>query len=293
MPDTLGLKEQVRLDPGVLVRIGRALLPTARYWMQTEAHVYAFSVSASILLSFFPFLIVILSLCQHVLKWRAAVDAIYFALNDYFPDPLGDFIRRNLRATVASRGPFQAFSILLLLFTANGIFEPLEVALNRIWHCERNRTYLRNQLISLGLVFACGGLVLISTTLTALDNQFLTQMSGWSPRVAGFLGPALFKAAAVPVSMLMLLLIYWLLPNCKVRVRDIVPAAVAVGVLLELLKYVNLLLWPLLRNKLALEYGPFVYSVSIILWGVVASMVILAGAEWAARRAQTPLINTR
>jgi membrane protein len=293
MPDTLGLKEQVRLDPGVLARTGRALLPTARYWMQTEAHVYAFSVSASILLSFFPFLIVILSLCQHVLKWRAAVDAIYFALNDYFPDPLGEFIRRNLRATVASRGPFQAFSILLLLFTANGIFEPLEVALNRIWRCERNRTYLRNQLISLGLVFACGGLVLISTTLTALDNQFLTQMSGWSPRVAGFLGPALFKAAAVPFSMLMLLLIYWLLPNCKVRVRDIVPAAIAVGVLLELLKYVNLLLWPLLRNKLALEYGPFVYSVSIILWGVVASMVILGGAEWAARRAQPPLVNTR
>jgi YihY family inner membrane protein len=292
MPDILGLKEPVRFNPGLLARAGRALSPTARYWMQTEAHVYAFAVSASILLSFFPFLIVILSLCQHVLKWRAAVDAIYFALNDYFPDPLGDFIRRNLRATVASRGPLQTFSIVLLLFTANGIFEPLEVALNRIWNCPRNRTYLRNQLVSLGLIFACGGLVLISTTLTALDRQFLTQVNGWAPGLAGFLGPALFKAAAVPVSMLMLLLIYWLLPNCRVRVTDILPAAIGVGLLLELLKYVNLLIWPLLRNKLALEYGPFVYSVSIILWGVVASMIILAGAEWAARRAQRTIVNT-
>ena len=293
MPDTLGLKEEVRLDPGLLARTGHALLRTLRYWMQTEVHVYAFSVSASILLSFFPFLIVMLSLCQHVLRWRAAVDAIYFVLNGYFPDPLGDFIRRNLRATVASRGPFQLASILLLLFTANGIFEPLEVALNRIWHCERNRTYLRNQLVSLGLIFACGGLVLISTTLTALDTQFLSQMNGWAPRMASFLGPLLFKAAAVPISMLMLLLIYWLLPNCKVQVREIVPAAIAVGLLLELLKYVNLLLWPLLRNKLALEYGPFVYSVSIILWGVVASMVILAGAEWAARQTHHAIVNTR
>jgi hypothetical protein len=32
--------------------------------------------------------------------------------------------------------------------------------------------------------------------------------------------------------------------------------------------------------KLAMEYGPFVYTVTIILWGFVASMVILAGAEW-------------
>lgn len=261
-------------------------MPTVRYWMQTEVHVYAFSASASILLSFFPFLIVILSLCQHVLRWRAATDAIYFALHDYFPDPLGDFIGRNLRATVASRGPFQLASVLLLLLTANGIFQPLEVALNRIWKCDRNRSYLKNQLVSLGLIFACGGLVLISTTLAALDNQFLGQVSGWSPRVASFLGPALFKAAAVPISMLMLLLIYWLLPNCKVRVKGIVPAAILVGLVLEALKYINLLTWPFLRNKLALEYGPFVYSVTIILWGFVASMVILAGAEWAARRVQ-------
>jgi len=270
--------------------MGRALLPTARYWMQTEVHVYSFSVSASLLLSFFPFLIVILSLCQHVLRWRAATDAIYFALNDYFPDPLGDFIRRNLRATVASRGPFQLASVLLLLFTANGIFQPLEVALNRIWKFEQNRSYLKNQLVSLGLIFACGGLVLISTTLTALDNQFVTQVSGWAPRVASFLAPALFKAAAVPMSMLMLLLIYWILPNCKVRVRDIAPAAIAVGILLEVLKYINLLTWPFLRNKLALEYGPFVYSVTIILWGVLMSMVILAGAEWAARRANARMV---
>jgi membrane protein len=291
MPDTLELKEQVSTSPNLFLRIARALAPTFRYWMQTEVHVYAFSVSASILLSFFPFLIVILSLCQHVLRWRAATDAIYFALHDYFPDPLGDFIGRNLRATVASRGPFQLASVLLLMLTANGIFQPLEVALNRIWKCGQNRTYLKNQLVSLGLIFACGGLVLISTTLTALDNQFLVQVSGWAPRVANLLGPALFKAAALPMSMLMLLLIYWVLPNCKVRVAQIVPAAIVVGLVLELLKYINLLAWPFLRNKLALEYGPFVYSVTIVLWGVLASMVILAGAEWAARRT-APVIVT-
>ena len=285
MPDTLGLKERFTSSPNPLLRSGRALMPTLRYWMQTEVHVFAFSVSASLLLSFFPFLIVILSLCQHVLRWGAATDAIYFALNDYFPDPLGDFLRRNLRATVASRGPFQLASVVLLLLTANGVFEPLEVALNHIWGCKQNRTYIKNQLVSLGLIFACGGLVLISTTLTALDNRFVAQVNGWAPRFASFLAPALFKAAAVPMSMLMLLLIYWLLPNCRVRVRDIVPAAISVGLLLEILKYINLLAWPYVRNKLALEYGPFVYSVTIILWGVVASMVILAGAEWAARRA--------
>ena len=70
----------------------------------------------------------------------------------------------------------------------------------------------------------------------------------------------------------------------KIRPLDILPAAILVGLLLEGLKYINLATWPYLREKLALEYGPFVYTVTIILWGFVASLVILAGAEWSARQ---------
>ena len=85
--------------------------------MQTEVHVFAFSVSAGLLLSFFPFLTVVLSICRYVLKWRAGVSAVYFALDDYFPDTFGQFIRRNFEVTVASRGPVQVVSLVLLFFT--------------------------------------------------------------------------------------------------------------------------------------------------------------------------------
>ena len=253
--------------------------------MQTEVHVFAFSVSAGLLLSFFPFLIVMLSICRYVLKWRAGVSAVYFALNDYFPDPFGQFIRRNFEVTVASRGPVQLISVVLLFFTASGIFEPLEVALNRVWNCPSNRNYFKNQLISLGLTFACGALMLFSTTLTALDNQFLTGLTA-RPTVPGanLIGLLLFKAAAIPMSMLVLFLIYWLLPNCKIQPGRMVPAAIIVGFLLEILKYINLWTWPYLRTRLQSEYGPFYYTVTIILWGFVAALVVLAGAEWTARR---------
>ena len=258
--------------------------PTLRYWMKTEVHVYAFSISANILLSFFPFLIVMASLCQYVFHWRAGSEAVYFAIGDLFPDQVGAFIGRNLRATVASRGPLQVISILLLLFTANGIFEPMEVALNHIWGCTENRTYVRNQIVSLGLIFACGALAMISTMFTALNNQMLTYAFGTNRIILGYLGHAAFKIAAVPISILALFLIYWILPNCEVHWRQILPAAVGVGVLLELFKYVNLITWPWLREKLGSEYGPFQYSVAMILWGFVAAMLILGGAEWASRR---------
>ena len=243
-----------------------ACIPTLRYCMQTEVHVYALAVAASALLSFYPFLVVMLSFCRNVLRWPAAADAIYLALNDYLPGDLGAFLKRNL----PMRGTFQVTSMFLLLLTANGVFEPLEVALNRVWGVPKNRSYLKNQLVSLGMIFLCGGLALFSLILTAMKTQ-------WHP---GNL--LVFKLAAVVISILALFLIFWLLPNRRIRPARVAPVAILVGLLLEGMKYVNLLIWPPLRDKLEREYGVFHNSVTILIWSFVGAMIVLAGAQWAA-----------
>lgn len=273
------------------VALARVFRPTFAYWMQTEVHVYGFSIAANVLLSFFPFLIVILSLSRFLLGWHGAQDAIGLVLSDYFPgdattrETMAHFIYVNL-TVVLERRSFQIVSMLLLLFTANGIFEPLEIALNRAWGITRNRSFLKNQLVSLGLIFACGSLALLSTALTGMNLKRLTG----SP-LDHVLGVLVFKMAALPVSILMLFLIYWLLPNARIAWRSVLPQAILVGITLEVLKYINLLTWPLWREKLHAEYGPFYYSVTIILWSFLGAMVILAGAEWAARRARLQLVE--
>src|SRR5713101_4251514 len=90
----------------------RALGPTLRYWLQTEVHVYAFSIAANVLLSFFPFLIVTVSLARVFFDQQTTVAAIDVALRDYFPDALGQFLHNNLPR---SRPP-QLLSMGLLLF---------------------------------------------------------------------------------------------------------------------------------------------------------------------------------
>src|SRR3981081_2084043 len=251
-----------------------------RYWMETEVHVFALSMAVAVLLSVFPFLIVMMSLCKYGLHWTAGVKVLDLALADFFPGDMGEFIRRNLTAVVQSRGPFQITSLFLLLFTANAVFEPLEVALNRVWDVPKNRSYLRNQIVSLGLIFLCGTLTMISFVLTAMNRQIV---SSWIP-IPAFLGLLLFKIAAVPISILALGFMYWLLPNRKIAPVQIVPVAILVGLALELLKYINLLTWQFLKVKLQKEYGPFYISVSIVLWSFMAEMVILAGAEGTSRR---------
>jgi uncharacterized BrkB/YihY/UPF0761 family membrane protein len=249
--------------------------------METEAHVYGLAISASVLLSFFPFMVVMLSFCRNVLHWRAAEAAIYLALTDSLPGDLAAFMQRNLQGRSL---PWTA--TLLLLFTANGVFEPLEVALNHAWGVTKNRSYLKNQLVALGMIFACGGLALLSLMLTALNQGWTTDWLGSHSAVLTWVNLLIFKLAALPLSILSLFLVYWLLPNRKIHPIDVAPVAILVGLALEAMKYVNLLLFPLLRDKIDREFGVFRHSALILLWSFAASLVVLAGAEWSARRAR-------
>jgi membrane protein len=267
-----------------MLAIVRALRPTFRYWMKTEVHVYAFSVAANVLLSFYPFLIVSVAVASKFFTRAAALSAIDLALNDIFPDALGTFLRNN----PPPQGNIEIISLILLLFTANGIFEPLEVGLNHVWGIQKNRSFFWNQVVSLALIFICGGLVLGSLLMTAFNQESFKQLAGvgpeWMPKWIFSLVPLItFKMAAIPVTVFVLFLIYRYLPNGKPPLQRVIPSAIVVGVLLEVLKQINKWVWPGFYKKLDREYNVFKNSVTLILIGFLVSMLVLAGAEWSAR----------
>jgi hypothetical protein len=200
--------------PAVRVRslraLGSSIWTSLCFLLQTEAHVYAFAVAVNVLISFFPFLVAMIILCRSVLHWPAGVEIIVQTVVDYFPESFGVNFRGYL--LTASEHKFSWLSVFLLLFTANGIFTPLEVAFNRIWRVKQNRSFLRNQGIGLGLIFICGILVLVSVSATAVNVQFLSRTFG-SSHYAAVRQSLGFHLVALPVTMLMIFLIYWLLPN--------------------------------------------------------------------------------
>jgi membrane protein len=270
------------------MRFLRPFWPTVKYWVEVEVHVFAFSIAANVLLSFFPFLLVLVWMCRTV-GWDSAEQAVYFAMGDVFGEQVEkliggiDWIPNRFRN-------FSYTSLLLLLFTANGIFEPLEVALNKCWGVTKNRSYFLNQLVSMGLIFSCGSLAVVSIVLGALnfeslknaDGSVITQTVNWTNLL-------FFKMAALPVTMLALFLVYWILPNTKVDWRRVVPIAIVVGFVLEAFKYLMKWVWPWFLRKVVTEYGPFYWSVIIVLMSFLASMIVLAGAEWAARDRPPPV----
>lgn len=268
------------------VELRHDIRPMARYWMQTEAHVHAMAIAGYVLLSFYPFMLVVIALCRNVLGSPEAEQALYVAIRDYFPGETGDFLARNLRFSASMNRNLEWVSVVLLLFTANGVFIPLEVALNRAWGVAVNRSIVMNQLVSVGLIFTCGGLALLSAAMTGVGGALWAAVFGPTAPAPGFLLTGLFKLASIPITIFVLFLVYWLLPNTKVPARLILPRAVVIGLALELLKWVNLLIWPWLYSKFQREYGVFVNSVTILTWTSLAALAVLGGADWSARRAR-------
>ncbi|MBM3782822.1 MAG: YihY/virulence factor BrkB family protein [Acidobacteria bacterium] len=265
------------------MRFLRPFWPTVKYWMEVEVHVFGFSIAANVLLSFFPFFLVLVWFCRSI-GWDAAEQAVYFGMGDLFGREVEQQLRHGINWIPNRFRHFSYTSLLLLLFTANGIFEPMEVALNRCWGVTKHRSFLMNQVVSMGLIFACGSLALLSIVLSAANIESL-RANGESS-IAAVISVFFYKMAALPVLMLALLLIYWKLPNTEVGWRRMVPVAMAVGLILEAFKYLMKAIWPWFLTKLQVEYGPFYWAVIIVLVSFLASMIVLAGAEWASRGAR-------
>jgi YihY family inner membrane protein len=176
----------------------------------------------------------------------------------------------------------QVVSLLILLVTSSGIFLPLEVALNRVWHFETNRSYLGNQVTSLGLALACGVLALLSIAATAAPVAFMQfVLRGYGTGFVRLVGFLMMKVFAILASIAIFFLIYWLLPNGKVPARAVLPAAIIMGLLSEALKYAYILALPWLNFQEV--YGPFALSVSILFWAFLSGLLLLSGANLSAQ----------
>ena len=255
-------------------RLRRHGWSTLHYLMQTEVHTYAFSVAANSILSFFPFIVLLLTVV-HRLHSPAMYNVVLELLRDYLPSNK-DFVIRNLQFLASVKGRGQVLSFIMLLITSTGIFLPLEVALNSIWGFKKNRSYLMNLVVSLGLALACGCLAMLSIALTAENLRMLGMVISDQNFVFQGLGFVVMKASAILATIGIYFLIYWILPHGKVPARAVLPAAIITGLVSEAAKYLYILVLPWLNFQEV--YGPFSVSVTLIFWSFWSGMLLLGGA---------------
>lgn len=253
------------------------------YMTLTEVHTYAFSVAANVILSLFPFIVLMLTLAQRVFHSPAMVAVLSDFMGMLLPSNQ-KFVMDNMKVLAHPHNGTRILSVVMLLVTSTGVFLPLEVALNRVWGVTRNRNYVANQAVSLGLALGVGVLVMASVAFTAAQKSVLSWLFfGHTDNLLfSLMAAGMLKFCGVLASILLFFLIYWVLPNRKVPAMAVLPTAVVIGLLWEVAKYLYVLALP--RLDFESVYGPFRVSVGLMMWAFLSGLLLLAGAHFSASR---------
>lgn len=259
------------------------LIALAKYMMRTDVHTYAFSVAANVILSLFPFIVMMMTLTRHVFNSVAMLHVVERMMWQFLPANQ-DFIIRNMRVLANPHKGVQLYSLIMLLISSTGIFLPLEVALNGVWGVKENRSYLHNQLVSVGLALGLGALAMSSVALSTAQQTILGALffHHTENAIYSFFAGSALQLLGGLMSILIFFLIYWALPNRKIPALAVLPTAVVTGLLWQIARAIYVIVLP--KLDFAAVYGPFYVSIGLMIWAFLSGLLLLAGAHFSATR---------
>lgn len=263
--------------------LGARIVALVKYMMRTEVHTYAFSVAANVILSLFPFIVMMMTLTRHVFNSVAMFNVVEQMMWHFLPANQ-EFIIRNMRMLAHPHKGVQIYSLIMLLISSTGVFLPLEVALNGVWGVKENRSYFRNQLVSVGLAVGVGVLAMSSVALSTAQQTILGVLffHHTANAVYGFLAGSMLGLLGGVLAIVIFFLIYWILPNRRVPAKAVLPTAIVTGLLWQLAKVLYVAVLP--KLDFAAVYGPFYVSIGLMIWAFLSGLLLLAGAHFSATR---------
>lgn len=169
-----------------------------------------------------------------------------------------------------------------LILSATSVFVSVQSSLNRIWHVRpvpgrAVLRYLISRLLSLALVASFGFLLLVSLVIDAGLVAFGERLGHWFSQASVFLMAALNMVISFLVIATVFALVFKLLPDAKVRWREVRTGALLTAVLFTLGKYlIGLYIG---TTKVDDAYGAAGTVIVILLWVYYSAIILLYGAN--------------
>lgn len=174
------------------------------------------------------------------------------------------------------------FGLAFLIFGATGVFFQLKAAMNNIWNVTAKRNTVKriiiNRIISLGMVFVVGLLLLISLVISALLNAISDYLASIAPVITTFMLDVLnFLISFLIITSLFAAIFKWL-PDVKLRWKTTYLGAMLTTALFLIAEYVIGFYFG--QSDPGSVYGAASSVVLILLWVYYTCMIVFFGAEF-------------
>jgi membrane protein len=247
----------------------------------------AFSRGAAIayytVFSLAPTLVIIVAIAGLVFGEDAAQGALSHQLSGLLGHEAAVAVQGMVRSAWQTRSGTLAtvIGVVTLLITATTVFGEMQAALNAIWRAEPKGTtvgrLIKVRALSLGLVAALGFLLATSLMISAAIAAIQTYIGGFVPELAILIKILNFVISFVLISLLFAA-IYKILPDRRLRWRDVGIGAVVTALLFDIGK--TLIGIYIGSTAVANSFGAAGALAVILLWVYYSSQIFLLGAEF-------------
>jgi len=230
-----------------------------------------------------PLLVVIISLCGIFLQKEAVEGEIYSVLQGFIGNDsaaqLQDVIRN---ASLGNKSNIAAvISIITLLIGATTVFAEIQDSINTIWGLKAKPKrgwvkFLQNRFLSFSVVISLSFLLLVSLSVTGFVEGLGKRLQSMFPDVAVVVFYILNLVLTIGVSMLIFAVIFKVLPDAKIKWRDVFAGAFITALLFLLGKFG--ISFYISQADVGSTYGAAGSLAILLVWVYYSSIILYLGA---------------
>jgi membrane protein len=247
---------------------------------------FASSIAYYSLLSFFPFVLLILSVCGQLVvgvNEETLVRFVARALPSHF-----DFVVAQIEELARAPKAFGVVHTIILVWASMGVFGAVTSAVNHAWGVAEPPGFFKHKLIAFVMLMLAGVLTMVVLTLGSLLQIVEAHWFAgvvwavpWLTDVRGFM----YRRAPTPIFILIVGLIYYFVPNARVRLRDVWLGAALAGGLWRL-AFAAFAWYVRDFSRFSSVHGSIAAVIVFLIWVYVSAVILLYGAEVSAAHAR-------
>jgi len=231
-----------------------------------------------------PLLVVIISLCSIFLAREAVEGKVYGVLQGFVGSDTASQLQEIIRSGAAGNKNTLAavVGIITLLIGATTVFAEIQDSINSIWGVKPKPKHdwlkmLQNRFLSFSVIISLGFLLLVSLFITALIEGLNERLRASFPDVAVIVFYIINLALTVGTSMLIFAVIFRVLPDAKIKWKDVLAGAFITAVLFMIGK-MGISLY-ISQTQIGSTYGAAGSLVVLLVWVYYTSIILYLGAE--------------
>ena len=192
-----------------------------------------------------------------------------------------EFLGNFFESISKGRGVGSVVAIIGLFWVSQQVFSSIRKNINIIWGIDKTRPFLKERIIDLSLMFGASTLLLVSVFISGF-LVFIEDLTKIIIPETPDIIPVLWKQLALFLpwifTYIVFLVLYWWLPNVKVRFKEVWLTSLLGAIAFEISKFVFIFY---LRNMSGMAtniYGGVSTIIVLMIFIYVSSIILLVGA---------------